>query len=38
MEVAFRAAQGDKDAAARVVAAECMPPMYHERMVALIDG
>lgn len=36
MTTAFRAAQGDKDAAARVVAAECMPEMYHRRMVALI--
>lgn len=38
MTTAFRAAQGDKDAAARVVAAECMPEMYHRRMVALIGG
>lgn len=38
MTTAFRAAQGDRDAAARVVAAECMPEMYHRRMVALIGG
>lgn len=38
LATAFRAAQGDKAAAARVVAAECLPPMYHQRMVALIGG
>lgn len=34
---AFRAAQGDKDAARRVVAAACLPSMYHDRMVRLIS-
>lgn len=34
---AFRAAQGDKDAARRVVAAACLPSMYHDRLVKLIS-
>lgn len=38
MAEAFRAAQGDKAAATRVVAVECLPPMYHQRMVTLIGG
>ncbi|HJD79188.1 MAG TPA: MOSC domain-containing protein [Corynebacterium pollutisoli] len=36
MLTAFRGAQGDKGAAARIVEAECLPPMYHERMVTLV--
>lgn len=36
MLTAFRGAQGDKEAAARIVAAGCLPPMYHERMVRLV--
>lgn len=36
MLTAFRAAQGDKEAARRVVEAECMPEMYHQRMVRLL--
>lgn len=37
MLTAFRAAQGDKDAARRVVAAACLPQMYHDRMVRLVS-
>lgn len=37
MLTAFRAAQGDKDAARRVVAAACLPSMYHDRLVRLIS-
>ncbi len=33
---AFRAAQGDKAAARRVVDAGCLPEMYHRRLVALL--
>lgn len=33
---AFRAAQGDKVAARRVVEAGCLPALYHERLVTLI--
>ncbi|HHU09924.1 MAG TPA: MOSC domain-containing protein [Intrasporangiaceae bacterium] len=33
MITAFASAMGDNDAAARVVAAECLPAMYHERLV-----
>lgn len=33
MLTAFAAAMGDDEAAARVVAAGCLPPMYHERHV-----
>ena len=33
MMTAFAAAMGDDAAAARVVAARCLPAMYHERMV-----
>ncbi len=33
MLTAFAAAMGDDDASARVVAARCLPPMYHERHV-----
>ena len=36
MMTAFRAAQGDKEAARRVVAAQCLPSMYHERLVRLL--
>ena len=36
VDVAFRAVMGDKDAAARVVAAECLPQLHHERLMALI--
>lgn len=32
MRTAFAAAMGDDDAARRVVAAGCLPPMYHERL------
>lgn len=34
MLTSFAAAMGDDEAAARVVAARCLPPMYHERLVA----
>lgn len=37
MLTAFRGAQGDKEAAARIVEAGCLPPMYHERMVRLVS-
>lgn len=33
MLVAFAAAMGDRDAARKVVAANCLPPMYHQRHV-----
>lgn len=33
MATAFAAAMGDDEASARVVAAECLPPMYHQRHV-----
>lgn len=33
MRTAFAAAMGDDRAAARVVEARCLPPMYHERLV-----
>lgn len=33
MITAFAAAMGDDDAAREVVAAACLPPMYHERLV-----
>lgn len=33
---AFRAAMGDKTAAARVVEAQCLPPMYHDRLERLL--
>lgn len=36
MLTAFRAAQGDKKAARRVVDAACMPEMYHQRMLRLL--
>lgn len=36
MLTAFRAAQGDKEAARRVVDAACMPEMYHQRMLKLV--
>ena len=36
MLTAFRGAQGDKEAAAPIVEAGC-PPMYHERMVTLVE-
>lgn len=36
MLTAFRGAQGDRKAAARIVAAGCLPPLYHERMVRLV--
>lgn len=32
MRTAFAAAMGDDDAARRVVAAGCLPPMYHDRL------
>ena len=38
MLTAFRAAQGDKVAARRVVDAGCLPSMYHERLVRLITA
>ena len=38
MLVAFAAASGDDDAAARVVAAGCMPAMYHDRLVKRLAG
>ena len=34
LRTAFAAAMGDDEAARRVVAAQCLPPMYHERLVA----
>ncbi|MHA6554785.1 MOSC domain-containing protein [Corynebacterium pyruviciproducens] len=34
----FAGACGDKQAARRLVAARCLPAMYHERMVALLGG
>lgn len=37
MLTAFRAAQGDKEAARSVVAANCLPPLYHRRLVKLVD-
>lgn len=33
MRTAFAAASGDDEAAARVVAAGCLPAMYHDRYV-----
>lgn len=35
---AFAAAMGNRDAQARVVAAQCLPPMYHQRYVGAGEG
>ena len=37
MLTAFAAAMGDNDAAAGVVAAECLPTMYHERLATRLS-
>lgn len=36
MGTTFRAKMGDKDAARRVVAAQCLPERYHEEMVRIL--
>lgn len=38
IRTAFAAAMGDDDAAARVVAARCLPPMYHDRFVRRLSA
>lgn len=38
MQDAFAAALGDDDAATRVVAAQCLPQMYHDRLVTRLSS
>lgn len=37
MRTAFRAAQGDRVAARRVVSAACLPPLFHDRLIAMVN-